>query len=97
MAPDCPTAWRCCDEIGSPAPDRLRSVVCGVGTDVPEELKKSTGRSASELIRRGLRLVFRELGRQPSAWDLAGRSVGKFRKGPPDLARNRKHLEGFGG
>ena len=63
---------------------------------VLEELKKSTGRSASELIRRGLRLVFRELGRQPSAWDLAGRSVGKFRKGPPDLASNRKHLEGFG-
>jgi hypothetical protein len=27
---------------------------------------------------------------------LAGRSVGRFKKGPKDLSSNRKHLEGFG-
>ena len=64
---------------------------------VLEELRKTTGDSESDLIRRGLRLVLQELGRRPSALDLAGRSVGKFRKGPPDLARNKGHLEGFGG
>jgi hypothetical protein len=61
-----------------------------------EELKKATGRSESDLIRTGLRLAHRELGRQLSALDLAGRSAGKFKKGPRDLAANKKHLEGFG-
>lgn len=64
---------------------------------VLEELRKTTGDSESDLIRRGLRLVLQEVGQQASALDLAGRSVGKFRKGPPDLARNKRHLEGFGG
>ena len=63
---------------------------------VLEDLKKSTGCSESELIRRGLRLVLREVGEQPSALDVAGHSAGRFKKGPRDLARNRKHLEGFG-
>jgi len=61
-----------------------------------ENLKKSTGDSESELVRRGLRLVQRELGIKRSALDVAGRSVGKFNKGPVDLARNKKHLAGFG-
>jgi hypothetical protein len=61
-----------------------------------EELKKATGRSESDLIRTGLQLAHRELGRQQSALDLAGRSAGKFKKGPRDLAANKKHLEGFG-
>ena len=55
-----------------------------------------TGCSESELVRRGLRLTFKELGRKRSALELAGRSAGKFRKGPRDLAANKKHLEGFG-
>ena len=63
---------------------------------VLEDLKKSTGCSESELIRRGLRLVLQEVGERPSALDVAGQSVGKFKKGLRDLARNRKHLEGFG-
>ncbi len=63
---------------------------------VLEDLKKSTGCSESELIRRGLRLVLQEVGQRPSALDVAGHSVGRFKKGPRDLARNRKHFEGFG-
>ena len=61
-----------------------------------EDLKRSTGCSESELIRRGLRLTLKERGRRRSALELAGRSVGRFRKGPRDLAANKKHLEGFG-
>ena len=63
---------------------------------VLEDLKKSTGHSESELVRRGLRLVSRELGRRPSALELAGRSAGRFKKGPRDLATGKKHLDGFG-
>ena len=64
--------------------------------DILESLKKATGHSESELVRRGLRLVKQEIGRSPSALELAGRSVGRFKKGPRDLARNKKHLTGFG-
>jgi hypothetical protein len=31
-----------------------------------------------------------------TALAIAGRSVGRFNKGPRDLSANRKHLEGFG-
>ena len=34
--------------------------------------------------------------RRPSALELAGPGVGRFKKGPRDLSTNRKHLEGFG-
>jgi hypothetical protein len=61
-----------------------------------EELKRMTGYTESELLRRGLRLVSRELAAQPSALEVARRSVGKFKGGPRDLATNRKHLEEFG-
>lgn len=63
---------------------------------VLEALKKTTGHSESELVRRGLHLLSKELGPTRSARALAGRSVGKFKKGPTDLASNRTHLEGFG-
>ena len=59
-------------------------------------LKQSTGRTESELVREGLRLVAAEEGRRRSALELAGPSVGKFKKGPKDLSTNRKHLDGFG-
>jgi hypothetical protein len=62
-----------------------------------EALKAATGRSESELVRRGLQLVAEEAGRGPNALDLAGRGVGRFKGGPRDLSRNRRHLEGFGG
>jgi len=61
-----------------------------------EKLKRSTGDSESELVRRGLRLVSQEVSQKQSALELAGASVGKFRKGPKDLATNKRHLEGFG-
>jgi hypothetical protein len=60
------------------------------------ELKRATGASDSDLVRRGLRLVQRELERGPSARDLAGPSAGRFRGGPRDLSTNPDHLEGFG-
>jgi len=63
---------------------------------VLQALKESTGRSESELVRRGLQLIADEEGRRPSALALAGRSVGRFKKGPKDLSTHRKHLEGFG-
>jgi len=61
-----------------------------------DKMRKMSGCSESELVRRGLRLALEELGRKQSALELAGRSAGKFRNGPRDLATDRKHLEGFG-
>lgn len=61
-----------------------------------QSLKEATGESESQLVRRGLRLILKELGGRPSALDVAGRSVGKFKKGPKDLSTNKKHLEDFG-
>jgi len=61
-----------------------------------ESVRKMTGWSESELVRRGLRLACKELGRERSALELAGNSVGKFEKGPRDLSTEKKHLEGFG-
>ena len=63
---------------------------------VLDQLKTATGRTESELVRHGLKLVSQQLGRTPSALDVAGQSVGKFKKGPSDLSTNGKHLEGFG-
>jgi hypothetical protein len=63
---------------------------------VLEALKQSTGCSESEILRRGLHLVALEERRHRSALELAGRSVGRFKKGPRDLSSNRKHLQGFG-
>ena len=64
--------------------------------DMLETLKKLTGHSESELVRRGLRLIEQELGAKASALELASSSVGKFKSGPKDLARNKKHVSGFG-
>lgn len=61
-----------------------------------EDLKAKTGQTESELVRRGLRLLAEEERRRRSALDLAGTSVGRFKKGPRDLSTSRKHLEGFG-
>ena len=63
---------------------------------VLEDLKKSTGCSESELVRRGLRLIMQDVLPKHSALEVAGSSVGKFKKGPLDLASNKKHLDGFG-
>ncbi|HLG55243.1 MAG TPA: hypothetical protein VI485_07920 [Vicinamibacterales bacterium] len=61
-----------------------------------EDLKAKTGQTESEIVRRGLQLVAQEERQRRSALDLAGVSVGRFKKGPRDLSTNRKHLEGFG-
>jgi Arc/MetJ-type ribon-helix-helix transcriptional regulator len=61
-----------------------------------DALKQSTGRSESEIVRRGLRLVAAEVGRERSALDAAGRSAGRFKKGPRNLSTSATHLEGFG-
>lgn len=63
---------------------------------VLDSLKKATGSSESQLVRRGLRLVREALAGRRSALDLAGESAGKFKKGPKDLSTNKKHLDGFG-
>ncbi len=64
---------------------------------VLEQLKRSTGRTESEILCRGLRLVAEEEGPRRSALDLAGRSAGRFKGGPRDLSTNQKHLDAFGG
>ena len=61
-----------------------------------EELKDATGQTESEIVRRGLQLVAQEERHKRSALDLAGRRVGRFKKGPRDLSTNKKHLEDFG-
>jgi hypothetical protein len=43
-----------------------------------------------------LQLVAQQERGHRSALELAGRSVGRFKKGPRDLSASRKHLEGFG-
>jgi Arc/MetJ-type ribon-helix-helix transcriptional regulator len=63
---------------------------------VLEELKKSTGRSESELVRDGLRLIQRRLERKRNALEVAGKSAGKFTGGPKDLSTNKEHLAEFG-
>jgi len=63
---------------------------------VLQALKQSTGRTESELVRRGIQLIADEEGRRTSALALAGRSVCRFKRGPRDLSTNRKRLEGFG-
>ena len=61
-----------------------------------DALKQSTGQTESEILRRGLQLVVAETKQRQSALELAGPSVGRFKKGPRTLSTNRKHLEGFG-
>ena len=61
-----------------------------------EALKRATGRSESEIVRRGLQLAAEESGRQRSALALAGSSAGRFTTGPLDLSTNKAHLGGFG-
>ena len=63
---------------------------------VLELLRRTTGRSDSDLVRQALRALRHEVGRQPSALDRAGKSAGRFRRGPRDLSTNPRHLAEFG-
>jgi hypothetical protein len=61
-----------------------------------ERLKRATGRSESDLLRHGLRLVQAEVERPGNALEAAGASVGRFRNGPPDLSTASLYLDDFG-
>ena len=64
---------------------------------VIESLRRATGRSQSQLVRQALRALHQEVERQPSALDRAGKSAGRFRRGPRDLSTNPRYLDEFGG
>ena len=51
-------------------------------------------RTPSEIVREGLRLVRKAHSTISAAHRIIG--TGKFRSGIPDLATNKKYLEGFG-
>ena len=63
---------------------------------VLEALTRATGQTESEIVREGLRLMAKEHPSSKSARHVAGRSVGRFKKGPKDLSTRREHLGGFG-
>lgn len=56
-------------------------------------LRRRTGLTYSELLRRGVRRLAQEAGSAPQR-RIVG--VGKFSATVPDLATNRKHLRDFG-
>jgi hypothetical protein len=58
-----------------------------------DRLTRQTGRSPSELIREGLRLV---AAATPSAGTPEVVGLGAFSSGEPDLGSNKEHLRGFG-
>ena len=64
--------------------------------EVLQELKRRTGQSESQILRRGLRLIRETLSESRSALHQAGASAGKFTRGPHDLSTNKKYLDGFG-
>lgn len=64
--------------------------------EVLQELKRRTGQSESQILRRGLRLVRETLSEARSALHQAGTSAGKFSRGRRDLSTNKRHLDGFG-
>jgi hypothetical protein len=63
---------------------------------VLDRLKRSTGRTESELLRRGRTSPQRRRtgGTAPSIGP--GTSAGRFKSGPLDLSTSWEHLEGFG-
>ncbi len=63
--------------------------------DVLDRLKRSTGKSESEVVLRGLYLV-RPGKSAMSALVLVAGSVGRFTSGPKDLPTNQERLDGFG-
>jgi hypothetical protein len=63
---------------------------------VLDRLKRATGHSESEIVRHGLKLLAEKSVAPRSALELAGRSVGRFKKGPKDLSSNKRRLDGFG-
>lgn len=61
------------------------------------QLKRATKQNISNLVREGLRLLYREKITKPqSAYDLVKDYAGKYKGSSSDLSYNKKHLEGFG-
>lgn len=58
-----------------------------------DRLRRTTGLTDSELIRRALRAFVERETRSPSRRIIG---LGEFESKIPDLASNREHLEGFG-
>ena len=58
-----------------------------------KELRRRTGLSDSELVRRGVRSLA-ALSPAPSPVRVV--AIGRFSSGVRDLGSNKKHLEGFG-
>jgi hypothetical protein len=58
-----------------------------------EDLQRRLGLSSSEIVREGIRLVQKRHAAAPRR-KLIG--IGKYDSGIPDLATNKKHMEGFG-
>ena len=59
-----------------------------------DELVRDLDWTPSEIVREGLRLVRKAHSTVSAAHRIIG--TGKFRSGIPDLATNKKYLEGFG-
>lgn len=58
-----------------------------------ERLTRETGRTPSELVREGLRMVAAAVP-SPGTPEVVG--LGAFESGTPDLGSNKAHLRGFG-
>jgi hypothetical protein len=56
-------------------------------------LRRQTGKSDSELVRKGLELLGEMSAPAPRR---RVRGLGKFASGQPDLGSNKRHLAGFG-
>lgn len=59
-----------------------------------DHLVRRLGWSPSRVVREGLRLMVRHYGSPPPKKKIIG--MGEFDAGPPDLATNKKYMEGFG-
>jgi hypothetical protein len=57
------------------------------------ELKKRSGWTDSEIVRQGIKVLAAVT---PAGKKRSLRGAGKYRSGVPDLATNKKYMEGFG-
>ncbi len=77
--------------------DYIHARLSPAETTALKSLREITGKRDSELVREGLRSLYRRAtkGRR-SALELAGTSVGKFLSPLTDLSTDKKYLEGYG-
>ncbi len=61
--------------------------------EMRDRLKQSEGWTDSEIVRRGITLL---AAATPAGKKRKFRGVGKYHSGVPDLATNKKYMEGFG-